>query len=421
MFTSARSLVTILAQLIFTPIIVKLYAPEDYGAFGFMMASSTLLLQVATLQYDKALFLAREEWDIGSVRALSNLLPLLFAIVTTVVLVFFRDPMLALAGVEHIGNGIFLVPVLLVVGAWSQTSQRMVQVRYRYKEGFLYGSSMVVGSKLLAIAYGVWIGGHFLGLAIAELSNRIFQQVVNDALILKDLRKRWDQHGKLADLRAAMLRHIGFPKFELPSVVLGAVANHAPLFWIPRNYGLVEMGQYALATSLLEMPMRLFGYSLAGTFYQKAANTYRDQGGRALARITYRMMAVIAGVSAIPLLVIAFTAEPVFTWLFGPQWAMAGTISAVLSLFYFTRLVVEPVSSVLRVIDKQRSFLRLHAITLLARALAIAIAIHLQLSIAEGMLLFSAASALVYVAMGVEIAIHLERASVTSAGAGPGP
>lgn len=418
-FASGKSVVTILAQLVFTPIIVKLYAPEDYGAFGFLMATSTMLLQLATLQYDKALFLAREERDIGSLRALSNLLPLLFAIVITVVLLFFRDPLLELGRVQHIGNGIFLVPLLMVVGAWSQTSQRMVQVRYRYKEGFLYGSTMVVGAKLLAIAHGVWLGGHYLGLAIAELFNRVMQQVVNDRLILKDLRERWDQHRNLAALRAAMRRHIGFPKYELPSVVLGTISSQLPLFWIPRAHGLGELGQYALASSLLEMPMRLFGYSLSGTFYQKAAVTYREQGGRALARITYRMMAAVGAAAVLPLLVIALAAEPLFAWLFGPEWAMAGKLSAYLSMFYFARLLVEPISSVLRVIGRQRSYLRLHATTLVVRAAAIAVAMHNEYGLADGILLYAAASASIYVAMAAEITIHLERVARRPAGDKP--
>ena len=49
-FSSGNSLVTIIAQLVFTPIIVKLYDPTAYGAFGFIISLSTLFLSISTLQ-----------------------------------------------------------------------------------------------------------------------------------------------------------------------------------------------------------------------------------------------------------------------------------------------------------------------------------------------------------------------------------
>jgi O-antigen/teichoic acid export membrane protein len=403
--------VTILAQLVFTPIIVKLYDPVAYGSFGFILSLSTLLLSLFTLQYDRALFLAREEQDVAGLRAASNAIPFYFSMIVLLVLLVAQDRILELVGADDLGNGIFLLPLLVVFGAWSQTSQRMVAVRYRYREGFLYGSAMVVGSKLMAILYGVLVGSHFVGLALAELFNRVVQQVINYRIVLKEVVLFRISDLLLGKHRSVLVKYIGFPKYELPAVAVAAVSNQIPIFWIPKMFGLAMFGQYSLALSLLEMPMRLFGYSLSGIFYQKAARTYQEQGGRALASITHRMMISITAISAAPLLVIALFAEPVFSWVFGETWVMAGAMSSRLCIVYFFRLLIEPVSSVLRVIGEQRNYFLFHGNFLILRLSAVAYAVFAGYDVLDAITVFAVANALGHASLAAYILLRLKRIS----------
>jgi O-antigen/teichoic acid export membrane protein len=418
-FTSARSLVTILAQLIFTPIIVRLYTPEAYGAFGFIFSVSTILLSLFTLQYEKAMFLPNREKEIHALRSVCNALPLYFALLLALALFLAQGPLLRLAGVEGLGHGIFLIPILIVAGAWSQSSQRMVSVRYLYKEGFLYGSLVTVGGKLTAILYGALVGSHYVGLALAELFNKLLLQVVNSRIILREARLiTWDD----LNLRRhwwVMRKYSSFPRFELPAVVLNAISNKTPIFWIPYSYGLAQLGQYSLAMALLEMPMRLFGYSLSNTFYQKAARTHEVQGLRSLARITYRMMAWIGMVGFLPMLCIALFAEPIFTWVFGQQWAVSGALSSSLAIFYFVRLVVEPVVPALRVLGLQSDYLRFQILLFVSRLTIVLVLMALEKDLVTSITLYAIQNALMYAGLAVFIVRQLHtKGTGTAAKAG---
>lgn len=406
-FTSGRSVVTILAQLVFTPIIVKLYDPESYGAFGFLLSLSTLFLPLFTLQYDKALFLARDEADIAGLRNLLNTLPLVLSAGLLVILYLGRDRILAMANVEGLGNGLLLVPLFIVLGAWSQTSQYMVAVRYRYKEGFLYGSTMVVGSKLLAIGYGLLAGGHYVGLAAAELFNRSMQQFINHRLILKEAIGTRERIFGLKRYATVLRKYSNFPKFELPAVMIAALARQIPIFWLPRVYELGSFGQYVLAASLLEMPMRLFGYSLSGVFYQKAARTYAEHGLEALGHLTKRTAIYLGGASLIPLLLITFFADMAFEWVFGPTWAVAGALASRLCIAYGIRLLVEPLSSILRVLGKQRNYFLFHGNFLVLRSIAVGLSIFLGLDIVEAITLYAIANGSGHLVMGIYIFTQL--------------
>lgn len=409
LFTSARSLVMILAQLIFTPIIVKLYDPEAYGSFGLVFSMSALLLTVFTLQYDRAILLPSNEADVRGLQAVSNALPFYFSLLTLLVLLVAKDPLLALFNAQGVGNGVYLIPLLTVLGAWSQTSQKMVQVRYRYKEGFIYGSAIVIGAKLTTIAYGFFIGGQFIGLALAEFFNRIAYQIINYRLILGR-----EPLLRLDDLRlkkhlAVMRKYASFPRYDLPAVALNALSNQLPIFWIPRFFGLAQLGQYTLAMGLLEMPMRLFGYSLSNTFYQKAARTYERQGSAALVAITQRMMLGIGAASLIPLIIIGLYAEPVFIWIFGERWALSGALSSALAIYYFARLAVEPVVPVLRVLKAQRGYFRFQAGLFVLRLGTLAVAMAAELDLLRSISLYAVSNALGYGALATYILIRLRK------------
>ncbi len=408
LFSSGRSLVTIVAQLIFTPIIVRIYDPMAYGSFGFIMSFSAICLPLFTLQYDRALFLAKDEDEIQALRAASNTFPLLLATLLFIIIWVAKDEILYYTNAENLGHGLFLVPVLIATGAIAQTSQRMVAVRYRYKEGFLYGGAMVLGSKLTAIAYGIFLGSHFFGLALAEALNKVLQHVINARYILKEKRLLDPRHFRLTGRLTVLRKYSGFPRFEVPAVAIAAASNHIPFLWIPAFFGLPAFGQYTLAVSLLEMPMRLVGYSLSGVFFQKAVRTFREKGAGELERITLRTMMSVIAASIVPLLLILFFARTVFIWLFGQEWAMAGSLSSILSIFYIARLIVEPISSVLRVIGEQKSYLGSHIFMLLLRMSAVAFAIANSELLEGSIWTYSLIGMVGYLSLGIYMIIRLK-------------
>jgi len=409
-FTSGKSVLTIVLQLLLTPVIVSLYEPSAYGAFSFIISVSTALLTICTLQYDRALFLAQDEAEIGTLRMASSLFPVAFSLLIALGLLFLRDPVLRSIDLEGMGNGIFMVPLLLALSGIAQTSQRMVAVRYKYREGFLFGTLNVIGAKLFAIGHGLLVSGSFLGLALSEVINKGLQWLLNERVILKEAPARVPRRGSLRQHLAVLRKYIAFPKYELPSTAILALANQIPVFWLPRAFGITILGQYALATSLMEMPMRLFGYSLAGTFYQKAARTYREEGSRSLGRITRRMMAWIAVVCLPALGLIAWQAEPVFTLVFGEEWAMAGTFASRLAVAYYFRLVVEPVLSVLRVLGEQRRFLLFHSNFLFVRVMAVGLAVHLGSDPVAAITYYALANALGHLVVAVYLLLRLRHA-----------
>ncbi len=393
-YVLANSAVAIGAQLVFTPIITRLYAPHAYGTMNAVLSLTAFVLPFFTLQYDSALLMARNERDIQGLRAISNLLPTALSVLLFVALLIGGDRLLTTVGLPALGMLALLIPGLVILSAITQTSQQMVAVRMRYKQSFVFGSISAVGTKLTAIGHGLVFGGGAIGLIAAEVFSRGSQLFFNSRYILHE-RFHWrPKHLDIPGMKSVMRTYINFPKYELPAVGIAQLAAQVPLWWLPRTYGLAIFGQYGLSLSLLEMPMRLFSHSISGTFYQKAAQVFQARGAKALRSITFRTMAFISLGSFLPLLMIGLFAEDVFTIFFGPAWAMAGRMAQVLSILYFARLTVEPVGSVLRVIGKQRSYVWFHGLLFALRASAAGWSIYYKLDIIPAITLYAIADAI---------------------------
>lgn len=407
-FISGRNAVTLVTQLVFTPLIMHLYDPAAYGTMGAVLALSAFLLPFATLQYDRAMLLAQDERDLLGLRALGNLLSLATAVLVLLIIIIGGGPLLEMLGLEAVGKLIYLAPLVVLLTAWAQVSQQMVYARMRYKQSFVLGSINAVGNKLTAIFYALLFGGGGMGLLSAEILSRSVQLVFNRRSILKEKKLLSPLNITYQELTRTAHKYQGFPKYELPAVGVAALANQIPLWWIPKHFGIAAFGQFSIAMALLEMPMRLLGSSMSSTFYQKAARTYTKEGPQALARITRRLMWILSAIGLLPFLVIALTAKPIFAWLFQDRWLLAGSMISFLSIFYYFRLVAEPVSSVFRVLGQQRTYLWIHGLFLFVRGSAMVWAIVRELELLDAIAVYAAANAAGY-AMQIILILHALR------------
>lgn len=409
LLTASQRSVALLAQLIFTPIITRLYAPEAYGLTNAVISLAGLLFPVFTLMYERAMLLAREEEDIQGLRAVVNVLPALFSTILFVVLLIGGDGLLTAIGLPAMGRLALLVPVLVVLSAWARNSWMMVAVRMRYKAIFVYGSISAVGNKLVAVAHGVLLGGGAIGLLIAELFLHLSQWIFNAKLVLRDNPLQSLLRTGPAGMRAVMRKYISFPRYELPATGLAQLGARIPLWWLPSTYGIAVFGQFSLSMALLEAPLSLLSHSMSQTFYQKAALVYHAEGPRRLRSITFRTMGFVSAVSLLPMLLVAIFSETIFLFFFGPDWGLAGQITQALTIMYLARLMVEPVMSVLRVINDQRAYVWFNAVLLVLRVGAAVTAVLLGLPLISALLMYAVAEALGRMALAAWIIHRLNR------------
>lgn len=410
LMTASHRSVTILAQLIFTPIITRLYPPEAYGITSAVIAVASLFPPFFTLVYDRAMLLAQDEEDVQGLRTLANVIPAFLSAILFIALLLGGDRLLVAVGLPALGHLALLIPALTLLIAWAQTSHQMVAVRMRYKEAFVVGSISTVGNKLVAVLHGSFVSGSAIGLIGAEFFHRITQWLFNVRWILRENPINSMRRVGCYGMWRTMCKYVSFPKYELPAAGLAQFASRIPLWWLPAVYGISVFGNYGLSMSLLEAPLALLSYSMSQTFYQKAAQVFSQEGAVRLRNISLRTMGFIALAGVVPMGLIALSAPWLFTFFFGEEWTMAGRIAQPLTIVYFARLIMEPTMSVLRVINKQGAYVWFNAGLFLVRAGAAGLAVWAGWDLIPALLIYSAAEACGRILFTVRIITYLNAA-----------
>ena len=145
--------------------------------------------------------------------------------------------------------------------------------------------------------------------------------------------------------------HIDFPKFYLPTVMLDTLSKNLPIIFISSLFSNNLVGLYSFALRILSLPLLLIGTSVGQVFYQKfSENTHNIQSRKALLTKTWRHLALIG---LVPMIICFMYSAPIFAFVFGEEWRLAGEIAAILSPYLYAQFVFSPTSTVFIALKQQ--------------------------------------------------------------------
>jgi len=191
--------------------------------------------------------------------------------------------------------------------------------------------------------------------------------------------------------RKTALSYIDFPKFNLGRTFLSIFSINLPFLILIGVFGEASLGFYFLAFTHLYRPVNLFSNSLFTTLFENGASAIRDKKPLlpSLKKYWKYMCFYI-----LPCFVAAFLfARPVFSVVFGSQWAESAVYFQYLLPWMFMTILVSPVQFVPILFGKQKIALWLEIIHLLLRLGALGVGIYLK-NFQTCILLFSLAGLL---------------------------
>jgi lipopolysaccharide exporter len=329
-----------LVVVVVTPLLTRLYSPEDMGLFG-MFASFLAIASVAvTLRLDFAIATT------ANPETALRLLVLCLAVCPVV--------SLAMGGVLYglIRTDIFAygmlplwtVPVSVVA---LVATGAFVALRYWHvsrRDFAVVGRALVMqgvaragASVLFGLAAAGWVG-----LAAGEVVGRVL-----------GIGSLWREAGgglgrairesRYAALREELGRARRFPLVVLPSSLVDAFAAALPVPIIAWLFGAAEAGQFALVWRVAALPGGLVGASVGDVFHAHATAA-RAEGPAQVRRLllgTMRTLGVLAAVVYLPACLVAPWA---FGWIFGEPWRVSGEMMLLMAPLWMAAMVVSPVS-----------------------------------------------------------------------------
>jgi O-antigen/teichoic acid export membrane protein len=154
------------------------------------------------------------------------------------------------------------------------------------------------------------------------------------------------------EFMGVLWRHRKFPLYSLPSSFLDALSMGLSVPLLIRLYGASVGGHYSLVWRAVTVPSVVVTVAIADTFHSRLAACAREAPAQVM-RLFQRTSLGLLLLGSIPAAILWFWGGPLFQLVFGAQWALSGTIAALVAPWYLSEFVVTPVSRVVLVLSGQ--------------------------------------------------------------------
>jgi len=344
--TALGQVITVLVS----PILTRLYTPEDFGVFGVYASILGIVTVVASLRYEYAVPLPEDD------ETAANILVLCFALLfgmTTLswfVIHGLGGQIVTWANVPGLKPYLWLIPLGMlgagtyqILNYWAVRRRDFSRIaRTRLSRGLARAALQVgVGfahsgplGLLLGQLAGETAGSTSLGLAAWRKDRAPFKAV------------------SLQGIRRAGVRYKRFPLFSSWADLLEALGLQVPQILFSAFYGAEVAGWFALGQRVIAAPLNIVVDSVAQVYFGEAARMPRDNP-RAVRRLFLRLTGRLALTGGLPVVAICTPAPWFFLHIFGPGWEMAGRYVQIMGIMFAVRFAVIPFFHTLSILERQ--------------------------------------------------------------------
>jgi len=382
-----------MVNMLFSPIITRLYGPEAYGLMGTFTAIVSILGPIAALTYPISMVLPKNDNDSALLAKLSFLLTIINTIIVTLFLIFFSDQIINIFNLESVAPFLYFIPfIVLSAGVLQILEQWMVRKKeFQVSAKASLIEAIVVNSGKLGI-------GLMSPVAAVLIFFTVFRQGFRAIIMglfygLSNIKKLFifEKEDK-EHVKKLAKKYKNFPMYRSPEVFLNAVSGNLPVLLLTSFFGPASAGFYSISRSVMTIPSRLIGKSIGDVFYPQAteAANNRKKIAPLLTKATFYL-----GLVAIPPFALVVLFGPwLFSLVFGEDWVIAGEYARWVAVWMFFAFINRPSVQTLPILSAQRFQLIFTIITLVLRMLALLLGFYVFRSDVVAIALFGIIGAL---------------------------
>ncbi|WP_159951494.1 lipopolysaccharide biosynthesis protein [Polaribacter septentrionalilitoris] len=379
---SAFSQVVIYSSIL---IITRIFSTEIFGIYMLFSSATLIIKPLSTLQYEFALVLPKEREDALNLLSFSFFILLLFSFLSLIIILLFKDSILIFFNISDLKNFIYLLPLsIFLTGCISLFDywNNRINCFKNISNGQIVKA---VGMSSSQIATGFSKYNTSFGLIPGLLLGLFFQTLF---LIKTSYKSLQGFRKEISYKRMVLLakKYKDIPIFNSIINVTNNLSNELPVFLITKYFGLSAAGVFGLAIKFTKAPVGIIQNSVNQVFFNRASKVYNDKGNlsKLILKTSKNLLLISCGVF-IPLFILSFYID----FFFGENWTDVGLYARILIPWLFFALLSNPLTSLILVLNKQKTILIFDVITLCLRFLAFYIGFHFFDSIFISLVLFS--------------------------------
>lgn len=379
-------------NILLSPVITRLYSPEEYGVLTTYTAILGILA-LAALKYEMAIPLAKDDKQSINVLVMSLFVLISYVTIIFFILLLFGDPIFDIFNFDTINTywylvplGVFLSGLYIVLKNWAFRIKDFKSISKTTMNQSLF-------SNLMKVGFGFWGIGE-IGLILGTIVGQSFGiRVLSKPLFLKF--KTLSNYISTNKVIESLKRYKNFPIYNAPNKLLISIGNQLPIIFLATFYGTRVVGFYGLAYTIVRLPMNLIGNSVGDVFFSEAAKIGKENPST-LKKLSIELIKKLIVVGLIPLFTLIFFGPFLFSFVFGENWYNAGVYSRIISIMLFFSLIFTPVSRVYEVFEKQKEKLLIDLVRITLIIIVFTIGWQFQISSYLTILLYSIIMSLIY-------------------------
>jgi len=321
--------ISILAQ----PVATRLYTPSDFGILAIIISLVGMFGPSLNGQYHLSIVSAPNDKEANALTALSIYFGLVVSGIVSIGIIIYS--FISPETFAEAGLWIYVsIPIIFIGGITNVLNS----YNNRYKQYKLLASLALyraIASNVVKLGLGFAQIG-FVGLIasslisiLAGLKRQSAHLRLNINLILSTNKK---------ELLRVLTKYKAQPLFSTPGLFVVTFSNNLIPIFISSLYGIKEVGYYSLAMAMLYLPIQLISSNVGTVYFRKASMEKAETGS--FYRSFKSTVVLLSLLSFVPFIVLYFSAETLFSFVFGIEWLRSGTFIQLLIPWYWMNFIV---------------------------------------------------------------------------------
>lgn len=342
---------TLVAQIIaisISPILSRIYTPEDFSNLAIYVSIVSILTVFATGKYENAIILPKEDRDAYTLISLATILTFIIGSIFLMVFLFFNDIIIGFLKLKAVESWLLFVPITI----FAHSIYRILGIWFNRKKAYykLSGNRVLTSGLNGFLKIGLQLGCSLnaFGLVLSQASS----QIISTSLFGWDFLKKNHQNLTLNywELKRVAISYKNFPLYSMPAAFFSIFSRELPVLLLAIYFESSVVGLYILTKMVLDTPSSLLSGSVLEVFKQKATEDYHQLGN--CKKIFHSTLKKLLLVSFLPFLAIYLIAPILFPFIFGDQWSASGKFAQILAFMYFMKFNTTPLVFVFYIVGQ---------------------------------------------------------------------
>ena len=326
--------------ILLSPILSRLYMPEDFGMYGLFISISVILGGIASAKYEMAIMLPKKDEDAIQIAVLSFFLVSSVTIISFVSIVFIKY-LFPISYLKDIEYWLFGIPVLIFLTGVNNILSYYNNRRKYFKNmrnATIFKSIIISFLQVSIVFFKQGVTGLIIGYIVSIfVGNTILLTAFSD-------RKNNFPKLKIKKIKSIAYEYRKFPLYILPSSFAGTTHSQLPLFLLPLIDSFKTSGFFLFANKFIHLPTSLFSDSISKVLHQELVE--RKNKKQKLTPIVISTFKKLVLIGTLFTTIFYFASPFMFTFILGSNWTDSGLIAQKLSFVFFITFIVSPLTVV---------------------------------------------------------------------------